>query len=84
MILEGLVIFSCSAGSGCSESLSNYYEKTPEAREIYKNVNNELMKHDAIKSLVPVVAMLNGNININKNVNLKIKQDQILLTVEFK
>lgn len=84
MILEGLVIFSCSTNAGCGETLSNYYDNTPEAREIYKNINKEVMQYDTVRNLVPIVALINGNININKNTNLKIKPDQILLTVEFK
>jgi hypothetical protein len=42
------------------------------------------MQYETARNLVPIVAIMNGNISIDKNINLKIKPDQILLTVEFK
>lgn len=79
---ELLVIAACLNGTGCNESYSEYYRRTPELQLMMKNAEG-IYEANAPKVvtnvLIPMIAPfagIRGNINIGHNLSIGVGKDE--------
>ena len=85
MIIESLVLYSCIANKGCSESSTTYYATHPSLREYVEKNEKDMRKifnPYVVEYVVPFVALsTNANyaVRITSNVSMNLNKDKIII-----